>query len=195
MSCQLGIEINPETGECDCPENHAILEKNITTNTYFNTKICELCPEGTFPGPTGPVYACEACSKGKVYDTNLNPWACTCNKTITIEAGDYCVPIQGSQLITSTYPPNIAKSLQFGNLENIDKGVDGVVTIANSDTFDQLYLKNGYECLQNINAKSCQVLANLCVLQMYDYESQACRLYNYINDLRPPVKTQQGNVE
>lgn len=121
------------------------------------------------------------------YDTNQTPWKCACDLTTYITAGDECVPIADSTVITTNYPVNIAKSLQYSNEETIDKNIDGIITVASSDLFDQLYLKSGYECLKNIESQSCQALANLCVLQLYDQNNPVCKLYNYINELRPSV--------
>jgi len=45
--------------------------------------------------------------------------------------------------------------------------------------------------LKESDIESCNSLANLCVLQMYDKENSACALYNYINGLKNSV----GNGE
>jgi hypothetical protein len=178
--------VDPITGECSCPVGSAIIEKN-SAGQYLPIKQCIQCPDGTYPGPSGPVFQCRGCPEGKIYDTNLVPWKCNCNLTSYVVAGDDCVPIAGSQIITTNYPVNLAKSLQFTNEETIDKNIDGITSIASSDTFDHFYLISGYQCLKGLNAQSCQVLANLCVMQMYDLNNPVCKLYKYINDLSPAV--------
>jgi len=164
------------------------LEKNIA-GQYNPVKECFQCPNATYPGGTNSVYECRQCPEGKIYDKNFNPWKCSCNLTSFLEAGDKCIPISDSQKIISDYPINIAKSIQYTNVETIDKTVDGISSVASSDTFDYLYLKSGYDCLKRTNMLSCQTLANLCVLQMYDQTNPVCKLYNYINDLRPALAT------
>jgi meckelin len=187
LSCPQGID--EKTGECACPKGNALIEKNIY-GQYLIVKECIACPEGSYPGPNAPVYACKPCPINKSYDTNRNPWVCTCNMTDFITAGDSCVPISDSQYLTSNYPINLAKSLTFTFQETIDINVDGTLTIASSDTFDYLYLKSAYSCIKGAdpeNYKSCQVLANLCVLQMYDFNSPVCKLYTYISNMKPAI--------
>jgi hypothetical protein len=133
------------------------------------------------------VYSCKACPYGQIYDTSSSPWKCACQISNQVVAGDECLPQADSQIITNLYPINVAKSLTFNNLETADTNVDSTLTIANSDTIDYLYLKSAYKCLSNLEAKSCQVLANLCVLQLYDQNNPICKLYLYINNLRPSV--------
>lgn len=77
--------------------------------------------------------------------------------------------------------------MSFNNEETLDKNIDGQFTIASSDTIDYLYLKSGYECMKYSTPISCQILANLCVLQLYDQNNPICKLYNYINNLKPSI--------
>lgn len=102
-------------------------------------------------------------------------------------AGDICIPLSESLLITSLFPVNTAKSLTFNFAETTDPLQDSVISVASSDTIEFLYLKSGYKCLKESDKESCNALANICVLQMYDKENSACALYNYINNLKNPV--------
>lgn len=180
----IGI-VNPNTFECDCPDGSAIIEKDASGN-YLNQKVCQICPNGTAIGAS-PIYQCSYCGDGKVYDKSQSPWACTCDLTNYVKAGNDCIPISEAQFIITNYPVNIAKSLIFLNEETLDKNVDGSLTIANSDTIEYLYLKAGYDCLKTSKIESCQTLANLCVLQLYDLNNPICKLYQYINNLKPYV--------
>lgn len=185
IACPNGVD--PLSLECACPKGYAVTEIN-SVGQYITTKSCIQCPAGAYPGPTGPVYNCIACPPGKNYDTTTNPWTCKCDLTTYVAAGDTCISIADSQFITTNYPVNVAKSLTFNNEEKENKDVDGTIAIANSDTIDYLYLKSGYECLRYSNVQSCQALANLCVLQLYDVNNPICKLYIYINNLRSPVE-------
>ncbi len=188
IACPQGVDST--TGECACPKGSAVIERD-SFGQYLPAKQCLTCPDGAYPGPTGPVYACQPCPVNQIYDTNKNPWVCTCNLTQYISAGDACVSIQDSQYVTTNYPINIAKSLTFSFQETLQTNVDGTITIASSDTIDYLYLKSAYNCLKSADPQvnqSCQVLANLCVLQMYDSNNPICKLYSYINGLQPPLQ-------
>jgi hypothetical protein len=46
-------------------------------------------------------------------------------------------------------------------------------------------MKSGFRCLKERNIKACQILANICVLQMYNLQLVPCQLYKFINDLQP----------
>ena len=119
MSCPEKI-IN---GECSCPKNFFVQETDLLVDILLPYKQCKECPNGTFPGPNGPVYGCKACPFGKIYDTNLNPWECICDLTQYSIAGDICIPISESIFFTTNYPINTAKSIFFNKIVHIFFGV------------------------------------------------------------------------
>jgi hypothetical protein len=165
MSCPDKI-IN---GECSCPSNFFVQETDLLVDKLLPYKQCKECPKGTYQGPNGPVYECLACDMTR----------------FTI-AGDICIPISESIFFTTNFPINTAKSILFNKAETSDPNKDSSIFISNSDTIDYLYLKSGYKCLKENDFKSCNILANICVLQMYDQNNSACSLYNYIKGLKNP---------
>ena len=47
---------------------------------------------------------------------------------------------------------------------------------------DYYFYDNVYNCLKAINnTESCQILANLCVITLYDETNPVCIIYNLIN--------------
>jgi len=46
--------------------------------------------------------------------------------------------------------------------------------IGKSGTFDYYYLEAAVGCQKHKITKSCQTLANLCVLQLYDMNTKVC---------------------
>jgi hypothetical protein len=184
MSCPGEIK----NGECVCSQGYFIQENDLLVSDIpLPQKKCVECPKETFPGPEGPVYQCKACGYGKIYDKNRNPWECICDMTSFITAGDICLPINESIFLTTNYPINTAKSISMNYAETADPLQDSTISVSSSDTLDFLYLKSGYKCLKESNIESCNALANICVLQMYDQNNPACKLYNYINGLKKPV--------
>jgi len=157
------------------------------SGNYLSIKQCLNCSENAYPGPPFPVYSCRACPNGQKYDKKISPWKCICELTDQVVAGDECVPLSDSKFLTDTYPLNAAKSLTYNNQETNNERVDSTLTIASSDTFDFLYLKSAYHCLASLETKSCQILANLCVLQLYDENNPVCKLYQFINNQREIV--------
>jgi hypothetical protein len=178
-----------EKGECKCPINYIIQEKDILVDILLPYKQCKECPPDSYPGPDGPVYECKACPYGKIYEKNRNPWECLCDLTQYTTAGDICIPITESIFLTSNYPITTAKSITLNYAETSDPLQDSTIAVSSSDTVDYLYLKSGYKCLKESNVESCNTLANICVLQMYDLNNPACKLYNYINGLKK-IKTE-----
>lgn len=180
MSCPDSIE----NGECFCPENFFVQESDLLVDTLLPYKQCKECPPGTYPGPDGPVYECKACPYGKIYEKNRNPWECLCDLTAFTTAGDTCIPISESIFLTTSFPINTAKSITLNYAETSDPLQDSTISVSSSDTVDYLYLKSGYKCLKESDIESCNALANICVLQMYDQNNPACKLYNYIASLK-----------
>ena len=184
ITCPAGIDA--VTQECYCPANNAVIEKDVNGN-YLTVKQCVPCGAGDYPGGGAAVYACKACPPGKIYDKSYTPWQCVCDTTNYVTAGDVCFLRSDAQFIINGYPENSAKGLTLDNMEVADSTVDSSQAISSSDTISYLYLKAAELCLKQSDTKSCQVLANLCVLQMYDRTNPVCILYEYINNLHDPL--------
>ena len=66
--------------------------------------------------------------------------------------------------------------VQYNNVRQIDR--DGVATMAlGSDVFDRFYLQSAVGCAYHSEQRWCQVLANLCVLQLYNERTIPCRFF------------------
>jgi hypothetical protein len=50
----------------------------------------------------------------------------------------------------------------------------------NSDIYRQFYVKSAIGCKVDKSPHDCQMLANLCVLKLYDEKSSVCKLYRDI---------------
>jgi hypothetical protein len=171
------------SGECTCSTGSALYEKD-PYGQYLSVKSCTPCTNGTYPGGKGIVYECKSCPEGMIYDKN-NAGNCICD-TNYVAAGGICLPSSKISLITQQYPLQNAKQIIFGNKETIDPKVDDSANAA-SDTIDYLYIKAADACLYNADIQQCHVLANLCVMQLYDPQNAICKLYKYINGLKPNV--------
>jgi hypothetical protein len=49
-----------------------------------------------------------------------------------------------------------------------------------SDVFSQFYAESAAGCKLNQDPKQCQVLANLCVLKLYNESSLECKLFREV---------------
>ena len=126
----------------------------------------------------------------------------------------HCLTDADASAITSLYPVSTASTVNF---RSVQLSSDGGVTALSSQTsavFQHLFLYHAVRplrCLVRLRSRlltcpcpplqsvcweylgpaalpSCQVVANLCVLQLYDPSSSACQLYQRLRDARP------GNV-
>ena len=59
------------------------------------------------------------------------------------------------------------------------------MVVSNSDTFQQLYTKAAIGCKQFNQIQQCQILSNLCVLNLYRGDSNVCRLVKEIINKLP----------
>jgi hypothetical protein len=104
---------------------------------------------------------------------------------------------------TSIFEKNKEERLAIENINsNLNSGKNTNNFALNSDSSENAktitiissminyyYLDSAFNCLYYENIKSCQNLANLCVIQMYDESNPVCILYNTINNSkeRPTV--------
>lgn len=199
MTCTNG-QVDLEKKDCKCLENQIIVE-----NFVNNTKSCFTCPENQIPGPINSVYKteCLKCNEGEMFQIVGSFASCVCLNNYQ-RAGDRCVPIDEMQNILSKYSSLVARNLLFDYIdyseetlisEKLNKrnsainsitGETSVVKIekinVNSDLIEYYFYDNVYNCLKAINVtESCQILANLCVIAMYDEANPTCLVYNLIN--------------
>ncbi|TPX67518.1 hypothetical protein SpCBS45565_g03723 [Spizellomyces sp. 'palustris'] len=61
-------------------------------------------------------------------------------------------------------------------------GPEGTITpiTITSDVFASLFMKSVSQCLRQQIPQACQALANLCVLQLYDFSTAPCQVYQSI---------------
>ena len=79
----------------------------------------------------------------------------------------------------------------MSDAEKINPFVLTQETISESDTIQYFYLKSAFKCMKEQDIKSCQILANICVLQLYDLQTVPCQLYKFINDKQDAIKNQK----
>ena len=85
-----------------------------------------------------------------------------------------------------------AQKVNFHNIleaDNIRVRPSGEFT---SDVFSTHFVDAAVGCITQKNPTKCQVLANLCVLQMYDSSSAACIIFNWLKDKNTSQVTKKG---
>jgi meckelin len=89
------------------------------------------------------------------------------------------------EVINSEYPIESARSVIY-NYHETSEG-EGTYTLSASDSFNYYYLQAASGCRDYSDTTSCQVLANLCVLQLYNEATEVCRLFKDISSTRASV--------
>ena len=155
---------------------------------------CEACPTNEYKGPAiKSIWQCEACPDPAMIYTSGN--TCECGEGY-IRGGDSCVTVeQRTELIGDGFIENSLEfKVEYNNVKQLDR--DGSQTIAQySDVFDYFYLQSAVGCRFNDDQRMCQVLANLCVLQLYNEKTLACKLVRDLQKLQTTPSIQEPFYE
>lgn len=81
--------------------------------------------------------------------------------------------------VKTTYPLENARTINYDYVETSSDSL-GQVTVVISDTYNYLYYDAAVGCQEYGNPQKCQVLANLCVLQLYNERALVCSLFQNI---------------
>ncbi len=184
-------DISTTTGDCVCPSGNKIVEKDSLGN-YLSQKQCVQCPIGQYQGNTNfPIYDCAQCPPNMLYNNNTTPWTCECDTNKFISSGGECLDKVEATFFNTDFSSTSASAVQMSFAETTDPNVFTQETISQSDVIQYYYFKSGYKCLKELDNKSCQILANICVLQLYDTQSTACKLYDFINNLQKTIPNEE----
>ena len=106
-------------------------------------------------------------------------WDCKCGPGYAT-AGPTCVTDADRATIDSVWPVENASLVVYDKNEGEDG--EGIYRLSNSDLYNYFYLKSASDCYIYQNTEGCQILANLCVLQLYDESAEACKVYKAARD-------------
>ena len=184
QSCPSTISSN--SSECECNGNYEFIEEFSYNTTHLSTKQCLTCSSpNTYTGPNS--YSCEKCP-----DSNMTriDFQCQCNPNSYYSSENSCIPINDSQVILEQYSIQNSIQMVYTNLQKAS-GISSY-TLQLSDTLNYFYLKAAYFCQMIQDPISCQNLANLCVLQLYNLQTEVCLLYQSITNSRPNTTIDSG---
>ena len=163
--------VNDNTHECVCQNYEAVVEMD-QNGAYLVNKECVPCSPDTYKGPY--TLNCEACPSAGMNRTQENDYVCQCESTYTA-SGPVCLLSAALQPIEAQYP--LAQAHQVTYTEHESSTGEGTYSISVSDTFDYYYLQSANDCINYGTPQQCQALANLCVLQLYNGQTEACKLF------------------
>lgn len=174
QTCENSISNN----ECTCTGSYEVLLEFSANGDYLVQKQCFDCGVNAYPGPNN--YQCEKCPD--VAMTRSDTFDCTCPATSYTESFNSCLKDSEVTSITNQYSVSNAVSVTYQFLENA-QGL-GTYSISTSSSFQFYYLKAADDCMNYQSIKGCQILANLCVMQLYNERTTVCQLFNFIGSTR-----------
>ena len=184
--------VDSETQDCLCDySSYEIIQEFNEDGSYRETKACVACTDQSyFLGPGS--HECVPCPHpGMVRDPDDN-YKCKCGVDYR-QSGNTCILPNEITEIESQFPEENARTVNYYSMESKD-GI-GSYSLSASATFDYYYLQAARNCSTYQDILGCQVLGNLCVLQLYNEESTVCRLFKDTARTRPlanPEVTDEG---
>ena len=171
------INSTPSSKNCiPCPRGTAIMSADLYADdeSYFQTAGMKYIADP---------YKCASCPDPNMFfDTDYN---CVCDSVSGyIVAGE---PLIGNQRCIK-YMPSISSAydkVSFYSVQDPKERSHAVKMEVDSIVFSHYYMHAASECeyFRGVNIKgftACQTLGNLCVMQLYDQDTSACRLLRNI---------------
>ena len=109
------------------------------------------------------------------------PWTCQCPSPDWSAAADSCVSTTDKNELNQGFPLEYAKQTTYYSLLDANNQL-ATRTLQYSDLFNYYYYYAALGCWKDNHPQKCQILANLCVLQLYNERSTVCQLYQYITN-------------
>ncbi|KAJ8322951.1 hypothetical protein O5D80_008469 [Batrachochytrium dendrobatidis] len=168
--------LNSTFSVCNCPAGQYFSDRN-TNGSSLATGVCTACPSGYYP--SRDLSFCIACpdTLNMVATLNSGSYTCSC-----LTAGGYTSPPQGSICMLASTVSNVIStfgavdaSVSFKDM--IDINGNPTQNTIQSDTIAKNYIQAIGKCQVDGSLQYCQVLANLCVLAIYDQSNKLCAAY------------------
>ena len=153
------------TAPCSCPSGLLLMDRELTGE------------------PLG-LFGCYSCATGTIFSKSQNRCIKCPDSLMTITAGKCACPtgyhiIGDTRCIPDSFTPFSDDKITYYNLKNSD-GDSAQQYDFTSGTFSSL-LDQAIRFCSMQDSVSCQLLANLCVLQHYDDNSVACENFQTIS--------------
>ena len=190
MACdtsQAFMSYDSSLKDCVCDEPRYVMEVDDGTNTGTLFKQCsDPCDQSAWPGPEGTtINACQPCPhEGQSYDYLQTIPVCVCDEASGwVTAADGCLLQSITTRFTdanSEYAESRANQISYSSIETrTGPGTDWAISAIthNSGTIQYYFLDAAVGCTQLKDVQKCQLLANLCVLMLYNPNSEVCALY------------------
>ncbi|KAI3638509.1 hypothetical protein MIR68_003007 [Amoeboaphelidium protococcarum] len=166
----------PTSSSCQCPAEQVLVDRNAA-GIPLAVAQCISCPTSYYSGNQS---SCINCGDDNAAYSNISR-TCQCSPPFyqTMQNGT-CIPQAFFDQISTRFDVSTMNTLTF----SVYNGVKLSKISHPSQLINNLLLKAIYQCQTELNAESCQSLANLCALTLYNSSSAPCQSYSDIARLR-----------
>lgn len=179
---------------CTCPVGYITIDRDIN-GTQLTDIRCQACPPNEYQGPnTTSIWECVACPfPAMVYNTQTTPWTCMCPSANWTSAANECVSVADQSQLANGYPLEYARQITYHSVLDINNQIT-TKSLSYSDLYNYYYYYAAIGCWKENDPTKCQILANLCVLQLYNEQSTVCQFFEYlVEDTGKPLANSYYN--
>lgn len=153
------------TLECGCAASLGLVEVDLS-GVIQSAKSCITCTAGSYLHNG----VCTACADPYM---QASAGTCACSAAYT-QVNDVCLNTATYNDIQTTYPASSAYTVKYNDVES---AAGGSTTSVTSAVLSQWFYEAAVKCKRQAGVEWCQMLANMCVLQMYETSASACALF------------------
>lgn len=106
-------------------------------------------------------------------------WTCTCPTDEWTASADTCVSNADIASLSTLYNIEYGRKITYYSVLDINNAIT-TQSLSYSDTFNYYYYDAAIGCSIDEDPQKCEILANLCVLQLYSEQSTVCLLFETI---------------
>ena len=190
--------LNSGGTDCTCAvsDGSHVLVETTATGAPLPQKVCAACPNGTLAFPNGAgafpasSYECRACSDPR--QVMQADGTCACPSSFTLAGlasmgSTFCLPTATrATVVAAVGTATTARLLTWYDVQEpggATKTVTGADSILHGHWFEWAAVTCWAWAGERDNP-ACATLAHLCVLQLYDDSTAACRLFTSIANTR-----------
>ncbi|TPX32052.1 hypothetical protein SmJEL517_g04744 [Synchytrium microbalum] len=163
---------------CTCPALQYLALRNAA-GTQLATGVCTACPFGSYP--SSDMTTCISCPDYNMlasFDATTSSYICTCRQDVggylATPVSNVCITTAESAAVSTTG----AGTVTYYNIPS------GTMTITNT-LLTSMYLRAASKCQYEWDVASCELLGNLCILNLYDESTAPCATYERVAAQRP----------
>eukprot|EP00002_Diphylleia_rotans_P006005 TRINITY_DN1526_c0_g1_i3.p1 TRINITY_DN1526_c0_g1~~TRINITY_DN1526_c0_g1_i3.p1 ORF type:complete len:900 (-),score=134.68 TRINITY_DN1526_c0_g1_i3:567-3266(-) len=169
---------NPTSGgECPRCVGNSVQVERSATGAILSRRECQECPTNTLAS-SSDLFTCLSCPDPLM--TRTSQTTCTCptgyqSLPENLPIGKVCALSSDISIAVSKYPSARSSLVTFRDI--ISNSNNRQSLTVESQTFRILFLTSYIQCKNSKDLAACQILGNLCALQMFDKSTSACDAY------------------